>query len=80
METAKSDPKRFFPPVANGFETRQEFLNWLDSPREELPPKVKSDKRALTHRTSPFVYLKETETFIGGHDDTLSYLKNLSPL
>ena len=79
-EAAKTYPKLFFPPTVKAFETRQEYQQWVNGTRDDLPVKVNSDVRAKAHKTSPFVYIKETETFVGGHDDTVKLLESSSSL
>jgi len=71
-EAAGKFPDRLNQPVINALPTRTDYQNWLDTDK-----KHPQDERAKGHRTSPFVYEQESGKFIGGHDDTVSFLSKM---
>jgi len=58
--------------VDHTFETRGLFKQWLFS--DEGRKRFQSE-RAQAHTSSPFVWLNDN-FFIGGHDDTIAYIKS----
>ena len=68
---AKENEDLFKNIVEKTFQTRGLFRKWLfsDAGRESFP-----DARAHSHTSSPFVWLDEN-IFVGGHDDTVVFLK-----
>lgn len=68
---ATSMPEKFKVPVINSFPNRDEYQKWLDTDTD----RPRSDDRSKSHRSSPFVYEKESKRFIGGHDDLVKELK-----
>jgi len=70
----------------HSFSTRDEYRSWLLEGPDAFRA-TSSDARALKHSSSPFVWIGDRaggspggvsiKTFVGGHDDSISWARNL---
>jgi hypothetical protein len=71
---ANEHPEAFNQPIVEAFPTRADYLVWIELGKRDIPERVLQNPQAKSHHSSPFVYDKEKETFIGGHDEVIALI------
>ena len=60
----------------HAFEDRDAFKQWLSTSYEDFVTQFGLDSKATTHVTSPFVWISNPTTFVGGCDDLLAVFRS----